>query len=141
MSWVSVVLEFALAIGCFLFYMWLVDMDNNPRYRIDGVEGFKAFFIFMMILCIATMFLHMVKALALSKLFICVCEDGIYGVAGKSLYFSTQPFDLSYKQITNVTKGNIFIGNIKIEAGPHIYASFISEPAEIIALINERIGR
>jgi hypothetical protein len=94
------------------------------------------FFLFFSIV----FFISVCQAIAINKNFICVCEEGVYGVCGKTfLFITTRPFEVGYDQITTVGEGNAMTGNIKIECGPHIYGCIISEPAEIIIAIREKL--
>ena len=86
-------------------------------------------------------FIQLFKTLAVSKTFVCICEEGVYGVAGKALYFTTQPFEVTFDQITNVGKGNPIIGNIRIDCGPHTYGCIISDPQRMINDITEKLNQ
>ena len=113
----------------------------TPSQASSFVERTRSMLLLLGVVFLFIAIVQLFKVLSTAKCFICVCEDRVYGVAGKSLYFSTQPFEVTFDRITNVGKGSAILGNIKIEAGPNIYGSIVSEPEQVIGLIKEKIGR
>jgi hypothetical protein len=113
--------------------------SSNPFARLftDNSAVF-----FLCAILIVLMIMLVCIAVSYSKSYVCVCNDGVYGVAGKTFFISTQPFDVSYNQITSVSKSSIYwltgTGNLKIECGPHKYTCLVNEPDKIIKLIKSR---
>ena len=112
--------------------------ENAFNLRTRDMGGSVLFFAILMF---AMMLVQLLKAVAISKSFVCVCEDCVYGVAGKAFYFTTQPFEVRFDQITAVGIGNAMIGNIKIDCGPNTYGCMIDNPEKIIRLIQKKMNQ
>ena len=132
----AVVLAIALTIFVVVSFFRIID---SARASISDPMNILMIYLFLFAL---SMLLY-VQAFAISKSFVCVCNDRIYGIAGKASFFATQPFEIGFDQITSVKKHNsllVFLftggGNIKIECGPHVYKCLINDPDEIVKLIN-----
>ena len=140
-GWIGVVLCFIMCFVMFSFYKEprnLAEILNMRNYSYSALNDLKGMFLFYSLLLFFVSMTQMLKMLAVAKSFVCVCEEGVYGVAGKSFYFSTQPFEVRYDQITNAGKGNPIIGNVRIDCGPNTYGCLISDPTEIIELIRSK---
>ena len=104
----------------------------------DTEKAHSAWFlpvIFSYILCI---FCAFYLSRSLSKSFMCVCEECVYGIA-VTTWGKIQPFEVGFDRITNVEKRGI-LGIIRIKCGSNKYDCAINEPDEIIKLIREKIN-
>ena len=144
LGWIGVIFCAIMFVIIFTFFMEpeaafeLMNIRNYSRSALGEIKPMFGFFALMLFLVSITQTL---KLIATAKSFVCVCEECVYGVAGKAFYFTTQPFEVRYDQITGVGKGSPILGNIRIDCGPATYGCVIGEPKEIIALINRKIGR
>ena len=74
---------------------------------------------------------------SLSKSFVCVCEECVYGIAVTN-WGGIKPFEVGFDRITGVEKMGIM--GIKIKCGSSEYTCAISEPDEIMKLIRKKIN-
>jgi hypothetical protein len=67
----------------------------------------------------------------------------VYGAAGKASFLTTQPFEVNYSQITDVSKSSMAFlhgnGNLKIDCGPYKFTCWVNEPDKIVELIKSKI--
>ena len=132
-------LVFALGKNTFADFLKTFDMRSSVASKVaTEMKPFLAFLAFLMFFSIVV---QTIKTIMLAKTFVCACEDCVYGVAGKALYFSTQPFELRYEQITSVSRGNPMVGNIKITCGPVVYGAIIDNPDEMVSMIYGKMGQ
>lgn len=123
-------------------YFYIGDLAKKYWYRGgSSYAELRPLIMFFAVALFGIGFIQILKAIATSKSFVCVCEEGVYGVAGKAFYFATQPFEVAFSQITNVGKGSLMLGNIRIDCGPNTYGCLIAEPQEIIECIAEKINQ
>jgi len=99
------------------------DLDNV--FKIISVSSF-----------IALMIYTWRKSALLGKHYICVCNDGIYGIGTKKgKPFSTEKFDLNYDEITEITLRHLTLLRVKISETT--YDCSINNPKKIQSLIKE----
>ena len=143
-GWIGVILciiIFAVDFAFFIYPEAFFEIAGIKNYRYSVLSEIKPYFGISAFLLFFVAITQMFKLIATAKSFICVCEEGVYGVAGAAFFFTTQPFEVGYDQITNVGKGSPILGNIRIDCGPNTYGCIISNPEEIIDLIREKIRR
>ena len=138
---------FSVIFGVIAFSVFVI-FYNEPHAVLElmGFKGYVSaeyltFVLFGSLFILLISLIEVFKLIAAAKSFVCVCEDCVYGVAGKAFFFATQPFEVRYDQITNIGKGNWTLGNIRIDCGPNTYGCIINEPKEVINLIKEKIDQ
>lgn len=80
----------------------------------------------------------LVRAVVYHKMSLCVCENTVYGIGGKSMLFASEPFQFSYGEILSVSKGRQH--TLVLETRSRTCKCVIAERDEMIRLIQERIS-
>lgn len=128
----------------FIFAMIMIFMGGyQPIYRRIvnelGSGGATAVLASLFLFCICMMFIQIQRIKAVKKSFICICEGGVYGIAGKTSYITTQPFEVKYEEIIDISEARF--GYIKIDAGPYTYGCYVNDPEKVVQIIQENIRR
>jgi len=108
------------ALILFAMYAELNSLGRIGGRRFSNTEEVKFFLSIFSFVCLAIGIITGIQMLALKKIFICVCEKGIYGIAGKTYNFTTQPFDIQYNQITEVKTRkikNVLVSGLFMKTG------------------------
>lgn len=138
------IVSFAILAFCsgFFITLYLSPMKTSiwKTTAYTSEQRMKTIFMLLGILFFIEAIVVLIKIPALKKSFVCVTENGIYGIGGKSFYFSTQSFTIPADQITNISeKGNRII----IESGGNNYpcaVENVSEAINKITLLNNFNG-
>ncbi|WP_294467715.1 hypothetical protein [uncultured Ruminococcus sp.] len=92
--------------------------------KYDIARNMKPIFFLIGILFFILSIVVLIKIPALKKSFLCITENGIFGIGGKAFFFATQSFTIPSDQITNVKKkGN----SVVIESGGNSYQCIIQD--------------
>ena len=70
----------------------------------------------------------------MEQLFLCICNDGIYGVGRKDN--KAQAFDFDYDEITEIKPGPLGIGWITIQSRGNVYTCNVKDAPKVIAFIH-----
>ena len=125
----QVILMIVCSIAIILCYYHFINNTILMRYDRSSIIILYCLVVCAVGFCVYTPIVN-------SKSFICVTQQGIYGVAHTTM--STKPFEFTFQQITDVRKtGNMFFtaANIVIECGPHICKCSVDNPEKIVSLI------
>ena len=106
---------------------------ENYFGRNDGLKSMLTFMGFVLIALAVVFLLRLNTAL---KMFVCVCTDKVYGVAGKSLLLATESFEFKTEDITNVSLG----ANLVIESRSKICILRVEDSKEVYNLIQKQTG-
>lgn len=96
-------------------------------------KNMKTLFLIFGILMFGLAVICFIKVPAMKKSYLSINSKGIFGIAGKSYYFSTESFTIPFDQITNLyIKGN----SIYIESGGENYRVNIELAGRAESIIN-----
>lgn len=122
------------------------DIYSNLAY---GIAALLAAFIIPVLLNGDTMFIilgiaflpiaviSILRALGAMKMFVAVCEDKVYGVAGCPNMMFCKPFEISYSEITEVKRRNHIV---TIQCRAQMYNVAIEDAEELCELIKKQMS-
>ncbi len=123
-----------------LFTYFKMEINSKLAGRIFDFDGTKsalaAFFNFIIVVNFAEIFIHVFKSLTSYKMSLSIFENGISGVGGKNLYFTTETFEVRYSDILNV---KIRFGAIIIETTTKTYKCTVTRVKDAYGLLQEHI--
>ena len=112
-------------------------------YRKSDIDKLRGIFLFLIIVLAVVTIFEFLQTIVIKKSFICICEDKVYGLGGKSYFLTEEPFEVTYDRIINVKKkGNPFKGRkLVLECREGTYSCYVENMDEIISIIKGKINR